>query len=186
MPASRSGTCVIHHINEHRTEADGTVLELRPESADKAMELLQTAGKNVHINNNAMKLLKYYGTQEEGFVVHYNATERIVGISRSSDSRRQLVDHGLIYYRQYDTITIDWQRIYLFANYLTRTKTAARTANVRVMQLCPERGQTLRHQLEAHSILFNSDTELDNMFDLVEKQFVDAMVKLSSVYGSNS
>ena len=79
--------------------------------------MLRDAAAHVRLSPSAAALLVYYGTQAERFRPSLKLIERKTGISANkvSEKRKELVDHGLIFYVPGIMVAIRWEIIRIFA-----------------------------------------------------------------------
>lgn len=79
--------------------------------------MLRDAAAHVRLSPSAAALLVYYGTQAERFRPSLKLIERKTGISANkvSEKRKELVDHGLIFYVPGIMVAIRWEVIRIFA-----------------------------------------------------------------------
>lgn len=79
--------------------------------------MLKDAAAHVRLSPSAAALLVYYGTQAERFHPSLKLIERKTGISANkvSEKRKELVDHGLIFYVPGIMVAIRWEVIRIFA-----------------------------------------------------------------------
>ena len=65
----------------------------------------------------SLPLLVYYGTQAERFRPSLKLIKRVTGIpmNKVSEKRKELVDHGLIFYVPGIMVAIRWKVIRIFA-----------------------------------------------------------------------
>ena len=83
---------------------------------DNWMQMIDDAAKNIHIRNQAVRLLKYYAQNGNGFRPALSLIEITTGIAANkiSEIRKRLVQKGLIAYTG-DKIFIDWNHIRIYA-----------------------------------------------------------------------
>lgn len=80
------------------------------------VQMIDDAAKNIHVRNQAVRLLKYYAQNENGFRPALSLIEMSTGLAANkiSEIRKRLVKKGLIAYTG-DKIYIDWRHIRIFA-----------------------------------------------------------------------
>ena len=83
---------------------------------DNWMRMIDDAAKNIHIRSQAVRLLKYYAQNENGFRPALSLIEKNTGIAANkvSEIRKRLVKRGLIAYTG-EKIYIDWKHIRIYA-----------------------------------------------------------------------
>lgn len=86
----------------------------RPSGFDK---IIARAAINVDLTKNQTKLLTYYGRCAEGFRPAAQTIENETGIksNKISETRQALSNKGLIDFKAYERLTVNWQRIETFA-----------------------------------------------------------------------
>lgn len=79
--------------------------------------MLRDAAAHVRLSPSAAALLVYYGTQAERFRPSLKLVERVTGIpaNKVSEKRKELVEHGLIFYVPGIMVAIRWEVIRIFA-----------------------------------------------------------------------
>lgn len=79
--------------------------------------MLRDAAAHVRLSPSAAALLVYYGTQAERFRPSLKLIKRVTGIpmNKVSEKRKELVDHGLIFYVSGIMVAIRWEVIRIFA-----------------------------------------------------------------------
>lgn len=89
--------------------------EQRP---DCYVVMINDCATNIHLRNNAKRLLTFYANQANGFSPSLVFINRMTGlaINKISELRQQLVDYGLINYsNEKHFIHIGWSRIRAYA-----------------------------------------------------------------------
>ena len=79
-------------------------------------QMIDDAAMNIHIRNQAVRLLKFYAQHKNGFRPALSLIEKATGIAANkvSEVRKRLVKKGLIAYTG-DKIYIDWNHIRIYA-----------------------------------------------------------------------
>ena len=79
-------------------------------------QMIDDAAMNIHIRNQAVRLLKFYAQHKNGFRPALSLIEKTTGIASNkvSEIRKRLVKKGLIAYTG-DKIYIDWKHIRIYA-----------------------------------------------------------------------
>ena len=83
---------------------------------DNWMQMIDDAAKNIHIRDQAVRLLKYYAQNGNGFRPALSLIKKKTGIAANkvSEIRKRLVKKGLIAYTG-NKICIDWKHIRIYA-----------------------------------------------------------------------
>lgn len=88
-----------------------------PERPVNYHQMINDMALNIHLRQQATKLLHYYASLYNGFKPAKLTVSRNTGIPVDDVDRvrKQLIDHGLIYYLSKRCIILKWNRITIFA-----------------------------------------------------------------------